>query len=130
MIEEKLEEQGVRIKKILKHSHQKINLYEGIPKLTILINHEEWFVEDIKWGITNRVIFQALAVEQWYQFPTMIKTMLSYLVRNLKWGKCFTFWITSSVGWRAKEKFFQPYQLWLRKASNEEEFDGTKMEIL
>jgi hypothetical protein len=103
MIEEKIEEQGVRIKTILKHSHQKINLHEGIPKLTILINHEEWFVEDIEWGITNQVIFQALAVEQWYQFPTMIKTMLSYLVRNLKWGKYFTFWITSSVGWRAKK---------------------------
>ena len=75
MIEEKLEEQGVRIKTILKHSHQKINLHEGILKLTILINHEEWFIEDIEWGITNQAIFQALVVEQWCQFPTMIKIM-------------------------------------------------------
>jgi hypothetical protein len=82
MIQEKLEEQSVKIKTILNRSHQKINLHEGILKLTILINHEEWFVEDIEWGVTNQVIFQALAIEQWCQFPTMIKTMLSYLVRN------------------------------------------------
>ena len=91
MIEEKLKEQGVRIKTILKRSHQKINLHEGLSKLIILINHEEWFVEDIELGITNQVVFQALVAEQWCEFPTTIKTTLSYLVRNLKWGKYFTF---------------------------------------
>ena len=29
--------------------------------------------------------------------PAMIKALLSYLERDLKWGKYFTFWITSDV---------------------------------
>jgi hypothetical protein len=40
MIQEKLEEQGVKIPRILNRIHKKINLHEGILKLAILINHE------------------------------------------------------------------------------------------
>ena len=47
--------------------------WKGLPKLTSLINHEEWYIEDIEWGITNQVIFQALAAEQWKNFHAMIK---------------------------------------------------------
>ena len=28
-------------------SHENINLDDGIPKLTIFANHDEWYVEDI-----------------------------------------------------------------------------------
>jgi hypothetical protein len=94
IVQEKLEEQGVKIKRLLTHRHQKINLHEGIPKLTILLNHEDWFAEDIEWGISNQVIFKPLAVNPWWSFPVMIK-----LIRNLKWGKYFTLWMTSSVRW-------------------------------
>jgi len=88
------------------------NLHERIPKLTILINHEEWFIEDTEWGITNQVIFQALVVlDQWWQFSSMIRTLLSYLAMNQKLRKYFIFWITSSVGWWIKEfVLFQPSQ--------------------
>jgi hypothetical protein len=52
----------------------------------------------------------------------MIKTLLSYVARDLKWGKYFTFWITSSVEWRVKGKLFLPYQIWYLKATKEFEF--------
>lgn len=57
----------------------------------------------------------------------MIKVLLSYLERDLKWGKYFTFWITSSVGWRIKEKLFQPYQIQFLKETGEEEFVEDKV---
>jgi hypothetical protein len=92
IVQEKLEEQGARIKKILSRSHPNINLHEEIPKLTVLINYEGWFVEDIEWGITDEVFLQALAANQWWHFPAaMIRILLSYQVRNLKWQKYFTF---------------------------------------
>ena len=40
------------------HSQENINLNDGIPKLTVFANHDEWYVEDIEWGITNQVVFQ------------------------------------------------------------------------
>jgi len=56
--------------------------------LTVLINHEGWFVEDIEWGIADEVFLQALAANQWWHFPAaMIRILLSYQVRNLKWQK-------------------------------------------
>jgi hypothetical protein len=55
-----------------------------------LIN-EEWYVEDFQWGIASQVIFQALSAEQWRDFLTMIKTLLSYLERDLKWENYLTF---------------------------------------
>jgi hypothetical protein len=64
-------------------------------------------------GIANQVIFQALTVDQRWLIPSTIRTLLSYLVRNL--GKYSTFLITSSVGWKIKEHiyfFFQSYQIW------------------
>lgn len=33
--------------------------------LTAIINHEECNIEYIEWGITNKVIFQALAEDTW-----------------------------------------------------------------
>lgn len=32
-------------------------------------------------------------------------------------------WISSSIGWRERERFFQPYQIWYLKAVEDWEFD-------
>ena len=49
--------------------------------------------------------------------------MLSYIVKNYKWSKYFTFWISSTIGWREREKFFQPYQIWYLKPTEDWEFE-------
>jgi hypothetical protein len=40
-----------------------------------------------------------VVLDQWWQFSSMIRTLLSYLAMNQKLRKYFIFWITSSVGW-------------------------------
>lgn len=122
-IRDSVEDHRRKIKNLLLRSANKINYSDGIPKITLFLNHEEWFYEDIDWGIANQVIFQSLDPVQWIPFPQMIKSMLSYVAKGYKWSKYFTFWISSSVGWREREKFFQPYQIWYLKPTEDFEFE-------
>jgi hypothetical protein len=121
IFQQKIEEQGVKITQILIiYSHRNINLHEGVPKLTILINHEEWYIEDIQWEIINQVIFQASAADQWWKFPFMIKTLLSYLARDLNWrSKIFYLNFSWMESKKKKKKFFQPYQIRYLKETDE-----------
>ena len=49
--------------------------------------------------------------------------MLSWIVKGFRWSKYFTFWISSTVGWREREHFFQPYQIWYLKETEDFEFE-------
>ena len=63
-------------------SHENINLNDGIPKLKIFANHDEWYVEDIEWGITNQVVFQILKAQKWSHFPQIIRSMLFHVAEH------------------------------------------------
>ncbi|KAL6203871.1 hypothetical protein ACLB2K_021142 [Fragaria x ananassa] len=86
---------------------------DGIPKLSFIINHDEWNLAAIKWGITNQVIFQSLDYAIIKDFPQFIKTMVYHVAKSYRLSKYLTFSIASTIGWREREKFFQPYQIWL-----------------
>ena len=106
LIKNRVEDHHDKIRQILERSYDKLNLKDGISKITIMANHDMWFFEDIDWGITNQVIFQILAPIQWIDYPMIIKAMLSWIVKGFRWSKYFTFWISSTIGWREREHFF------------------------
>ena len=49
--------------------------------------------------------------------------MFYHMVKNHKRVKYLTFSIASSIGWRQREKFFQPYQIWLLTETMDGEID-------
>ncbi|KAL6183869.1 hypothetical protein ACLB2K_045279 [Fragaria x ananassa] len=96
----------------LEHSESMNVKDDGIPKLSFIINHDEWNLAAIEWGITNQVIFQSLDYATIKDFPQFIKTMVYHVAKSYRLSKYLTFSIASTIGWREREKFFQPYQIW------------------
>ena len=53
LIKIRVEDHHDKIRLILERSYDKLNFKDGIPKITIMANHNMWFFENIDWGITR-----------------------------------------------------------------------------
>ncbi|KAK9900952.1 hypothetical protein M0R45_002352 [Rubus argutus] len=80
---------------------------------SVLSNHDDRDLSAIEWGIANQVIFQSLNSITLKDFPQFIKTMVYHVAKSYKLSKYLTFNIVSTIGWRERDKFYQPYQIWL-----------------
>ncbi|KAH7853537.1 hypothetical protein Vadar_003717 [Vaccinium darrowii] len=118
-----VEDHQRKIKQLLLNEKGKVNFREDIPKAIICLNHDDWTNDEIDWGVTNQIIFQILDPTYWTSFPMMIRTMLSCVASTYTWNKYFTLWVSSSIGWRECERFYQPYQIWYFKPTNDWEFE-------
>lgn len=109
------------IKPLLIEFAENIYLEEDIPKLNFAINHELWNIEAIEWGAVGTIVFDPLCSTSFVNFPAMIKTMIYCVVKNYKWSRYLKFKIVSNAGWRQRELFFQPYQIWSLELASEED---------
>lgn len=85
----------------------------GIPKLNFIINHDDWDLPSIEWRIANQVIFQSLDSIALKDFPQFTKTMVYHVAKSYRLSKYLTFSIVSTIGWRERDKVYNPYQIWL-----------------
>ena len=110
------------IKSLLIEFAENIYLEKETPKLKFFINHELWSMEAIGWGAVGTIIFDSLVSTTFVEFPAMIKTMIYNVVKHYKWSRYLKFKIFSHAGWRQRELFFQPYQIWSLELANEQDF--------
>ena len=109
---QKIEDQNSKIKGLFNQYNQNLNDHEIIPRIHLYAEDDLWNIETTDWELVNLIMFLNSLSSNINQLPMMVITMIYHVVHNHKYKRILSFHITSSIKWRFREKFYQPYQIW------------------
>ncbi|ERN10158.1 hypothetical protein AMTR_s00168p00019630 [Amborella trichopoda] len=73
-------------------------------------------------GLAGRIIFEHLQSLSLNVMPNFIKSMVYTVSKSWTHNDHLTFEITSTTGWYARDKFYEPYQIWKLRKTEQMDF--------
>ncbi|MFQ6636560.1 hypothetical protein Gotur_013085, partial [Gossypium turneri] len=88
-------------------------LDKKFPTLKYRLDHEPFDITNIEWGFTKEVVVQNFSFNLLKDFPAIVKSVLQNIINNNDFFYYFHIEISSLIGIAEKERFYQPYQIWV-----------------
>ncbi|MFQ6654941.1 hypothetical protein Gotur_025708, partial [Gossypium turneri] len=79
------------------------------------LDHEPFDITNIECGFTKEVVVQNFSFNLLTEFPATVKLVLQSIINNDDFFYYFHIDISSLIGIAEKERFYQPYQIWIIK---------------
>ncbi|MFQ6653013.1 hypothetical protein Gotur_024630 [Gossypium turneri] len=89
------------------------DLGEEFPTIKFRLDHEPFDITSIEWGFVKDIIVQNFSFHLLKDFPAIIKAVLQNIINNDDFYCYFHIEISSLIGIAEKERFYQPYQIWI-----------------